>query len=190
MSIIITEIITNILAISAFGLQVLLVVIVALILAKSSLVKPLSTLAKNYGIWIILLFTLSAVAGSLFYSEYSGYIPCTLCWWQRILIYPQVLLIITALWKKHRKQIFDFILPLNILGLIVSAFQYMEQMISAYTSTSIDLVNCAVEGVAPSCSHYYFLKFGYITMPMMSLTLFACILIIICLAKRSSKNAS
>ena len=74
-------------------------------------------------------FAISLVStlGSLYFSELKGFEPCVLCWYQRILIYPQVLLLGLALWRKE-KVIVDYVLGLSIIGVVIAAYQYYGQM--------------------------------------------------------------
>ena len=78
--------------------QVLLVVLVIAVLTRAKIINFLG----NHAILAGLVVSLTAVIGSLFYSEIVGYTPCVLCWWQRVFLYPQVILFALALWKKDR----------------------------------------------------------------------------------------
>lgn len=112
---------------------------------------------------------LLAVAGSLFYSEVNGFEPCVLCWWQRIFLYPLVIIFGLALWKKTRDA-FSYAVPLVILSTIVSTYQ-------AYVNLGgSSILPCTAVGGA--CSKVYVLAFGYITIPMMSLTISLYILLL------------
>src|SRR5579859_2546202 len=42
------------------------------------------------------LVALAGVGGSLFYADIAGFQPCLLCWWQRIFLYPQAILLLIA----------------------------------------------------------------------------------------------
>ena len=54
---------------------------------------------------LIFIWTISFVAtlGSLYFSEVRGFEPCTLCWYQRILMYPIVLISGVALFQKNAR---------------------------------------------------------------------------------------
>ena len=66
---------------------------------------------KTY-LFVSWFIALAAMLGSLYYSEIRGLAPCVLCWYQRILMYPQVLLLGLAIVKNDR-GIADYILLLN-----------------------------------------------------------------------------
>ncbi len=129
----------------------------------------LRAISKNY-LLFGLIISLTATLGSLYYSEIMGYSPCVLCWYQRILMYPQIILFGIALWHKNTSVI-NYIIPLSFIGAVLAAFHYQLQ-ISNSSSFS-----CSIIGYSASCTEKFFLSFGYITIPMMALTAFALILI-------------
>jgi disulfide bond formation protein DsbB len=118
---------------------------------------------------------------SLIYSDVIGYLPCTLCWYQRILLYPEVLLLGLALWKEDR-TITDYIIALSGLGILLSAYQkYLE-----LGGTSI--LPCSA--TAASCSKVYVMEFGYITIPVMALTSFVFIFVLMLIHNYITKRNS
>jgi disulfide bond formation protein DsbB len=109
---------------------------------------------------------LVALAGSLYFSEILHYDPCRLCWFQRICMYPLVLVFLIALIKKaedYRK----YIIPLSIIGAIIAVYHYYIQFF--FVSTT-----CSPTG--ESCTASPFILYGYITIPMMALTGFVLII--------------
>jgi len=127
------------------------------------------------------IVALMATSGSLFYSEIMGYDPCKLCWFQRIFMYPQVILWGLALIKKDQK-IVDYGLTLSILGALIAAYHYLLQIGLA---PSID---CGAVGYAAQCSQRFVMEFGYITIPLMALTAFVMIILFALNQKSSAKN--
>lgn len=136
---------------------------------------------SNKALWFAFSVALLAMAGSLFYSEIAHYTPCKLCWYERILMYPQVLLIGMALWKKDKKFA-DYGLGMSILGFIIAAYHNYIY----YTGNS--LFPCDAAGLGESCTRRFILEFGYITIPLMALTAFA-LLILLFAALRSTHKA-
>ncbi len=126
------------------------------------------------------ILALLGVIGSLIYSEVFRYAPCNLCWIQRILIYPQVIILGVALYKKER-HIFDYVIGLNLLGVLFATYQYTLQMMNFTGSCPIGLgeVSCFTKEV---------LQFGYITLPLMSLTLFVFLTILTLAWKNADKE--
>ena len=110
-----------------------------------------------------------ATTGSLFFSEIAGYEPCTLCWYQRILMYPQGLLLGLAVLGGNASCAVTPCLMLSLGGMAVAAYHYLLQLgIAAPTS-------CAAVGYAVSCAERFAMTFGYITIPLMAFTAFTLI---------------
>lgn len=160
------------LVISAFMivLQIITVaIIVWFFLSKNRASDRFLRSVSNNAYIISFLITLCGMVLSLVYSDVIGYLPCTLCWYSRVLLYPATLLLGLALWKEDR-TITDYIIALSGLGVVLSIYQkYLE-----LGGTTI--VPCAASAV--SCSKVYVLEFGYITIPVMALTSFTFILVL------------
>jgi disulfide bond formation protein DsbB len=112
---------------------------------------------------------LGAVLGSLFYSNVVGYEPCELCWWQRVFLYPTVVMLGIAWWKKDKK-VFRYIAVFSVLAILVAVYQELA------TRTGFSMLECTSAGGA--CSKVYVKEFGYITIPVMSLTASAWLLLV------------
>ncbi|MCR2807149.1 disulfide oxidoreductase [Paenibacillus soyae] len=126
-----------------------------------------------YFAWLVAVV---ATLGSLYFSEIRGFIPCELCWYQRILMYPlSVILGIAAFYDEH--AIRKYVLPLSILGMLVSAFHYMEQKIPGFAA-----IKPCTQGVP--CSGMYINWLGFITIPFLALTGFTLITILLLVFKK------
>lgn len=110
-----------------------------------------------------------ATSGSLYFSEIMKYEPCTLCWYQRIFMYPLVILLGIAIVKKDYK-INIYSLILSIIGISISTYHYLIQKIPMLSNTS----TC---GRVP-CTGDYLNWFEFITIPLLCLIAF--LIIIIC----------
>lgn len=113
---------------------------------------------------------LIATLGSLYFSEVKGFLPCNLCWYQRILMYPLVIWLGIAAARKQ-KQIYIYVLPVTILGAGISLYHYLMEKTDWIKSTSF---SC---GIVP-CDVEYINWFGFITIPFLALTGFTLITII------------
>ena len=100
----------------------------------------------------------TSAAGSLYYSESLGYLPCELCWYQRIGMYSLAIILSLAVLRKDR-AIAPYGLALAGAGFVVSAYHYWIQMFPADSSCSTD-VPCSIRWVE---------EFGFVTMPFMAL---------------------
>ena len=148
-------------------------------------IKPINNL-RNWAIGMIapyarilgFLLALFSMAGSLFYSEVAKYPPCVLCWWQRIFMYPQVLLIAMGI-IKNDKKIADYTIAMSVIGFAVSLYQYYIQMGGG------QLFQCDANG-GVSCTQHFPLEFGYVTLPMMGLTAFAGLIILMWISRKNT----
>lgn len=129
--------------------------------------------------WIVAFI---AMAGSLFFSEVKLYIPCNLCWYQRILMYPLVIILGVAL-IKNDKKIYKYILPISIPGICISLFHYLKQKVPFFSKIEV----CST-GIP--CNGEYINWLGFITIPFLALTAFTLITILMCLLRKSEKNDS
>jgi disulfide bond formation protein DsbB len=123
--------------------------------------------------WIIA--SVSAL-GSLFFSEIMEFPPCALCWYQRIFMFPMVLILIAGLFP-FDKNIIRYALPLASVGWGFAFYHYL--LYSGFIPESIQ--PCS-QGV--SCSETYLDLFGFITIPMLSLISFSTIIILLAVLKR------
>jgi disulfide bond formation protein DsbB len=124
----------------------------------------------------MLVVSLIATLGSLFFSEIAEWVPCKLCWFQRIAMYPQVVVSAMALWRKNWEAAWTT-LTLSLIGIVISILHYSEQVQLALHPLSPDaLVACDPTGI--SCAEAPFFHFGYITIPMMAGTVFLLIILL------------
>lgn len=133
-------------------------------------------LNKN-GLLAAFAIALTATLGSLFYSEAAGFTPCELCWYQRIFMYPQVLLLGLAAWRRD-KNVAPYAILLSGAGAAIAAYHYYLQLGGAAVSS------CSVVGYSVSCAQRFAMQFGYITIPMMSLTAFLMIIFVLSLGNK------
>ena len=119
---------------------------------------------KQNVLYLALLQALVATLGSLYFSEIRGWTPCVLCWYQRILMYPLVPILTVGILLKD-KRVSLYVLPLSILGFLVSAYHNL-----LYYGVIQEVCS---QGV--SCTTRFFAWFGFITIPLLSLTAFAVI---------------
>ena len=117
-----------------------------------------------YAAWLVALL---ATVGSLFFSEVMGLPPCALCWYQRIAMYPLVLIIATGIVARDRRMR-AYALPLCLAGLAVSVYHNLLY----YGVIPATLTPCS-EGA--SCTERQIEWFGFVTIPLMGLASFAAV---------------
>ena len=162
------DFVNKILALGAIGSQIFIVLIIAYFLFYRKNHKINNFFVKN-GVYFAFFVALVAMMGSLFYSNIAGFVPCPLCWFQRIFMYPEVIVLGLALLKKDEK-IIDYSLALSAAGWIISAYHnyiYFKGLHSLVCTS------------AESCTTTYFLEYGYITISMMALTAFSLIILLL-----------
>jgi len=135
------------------------------LLFRKDKTNPIIQFFSRNGIALAFLVSLFATAISLFYSDVAGFEPCKLCWLQRIFMYPQIFILGLAWFRKDHK-IIDYALILAVIGGLFALYHNYIY----YGGTS--LFPCDAFGLGVSCTKRYVFEFGYITIPLMSLTSF------------------
>jgi disulfide bond formation protein DsbB len=130
----------------------------------------------QYGVYILMLQAWVATLGSLYLSEVMGFIPCELCWWQRIFMYPIALV---ATWGVFRSDddLPNYALLLAVPGIAFSTYHYLLQVTPFFGDGS----SCAV-GTGVSCKSDYIAPLfpawtnNMITIPLLAWIAFAVII--------------
>lgn len=159
---------------------ILLDVLVALLLVFPVVSKLSSTIRQWFGQFLdflqpnilLLMFLLLffAVASSLFYSEVVGYTPCKLCWYQRIFIFSLMFLFGLAVVKSDR-SILDYTLLLAVIGGLIAAYHIYLQFFNSKLGV------CSSESLAVSCGGRYIEAVSFVSIPVMSFSIFSFVII-------------
>lgn len=176
--------VTNLLSlviIASDALVVFLFILLITPLKNSARGKAVMGFFSKYGMAFALLVAIGAVGGSLFYSEIANFAPCLLCWWARILLYPQAVILFVAL-IANDTRVRKYCTTLSAMGVLLTIYHTYLQFGGS------DLVPCSATG--PSCDKVYFLTYGYITIPTMALTAFALILLFSLIPWKSQNEAA
>lgn len=136
-------------------------------------------LLNNLFVFIFFL-SFCGMVGSLYFSEIKHFIPCVLCWYQRIALYPIVLISIIAYLHNDKKAIW-YMLPLSVIGFGISVYQ------------NLLVYNVIPEAIAPcqngvSCTTKYIDILGFISIPLLSGLTFLAIIICLFLYMRLCKK--
>ncbi|WP_042349918.1 disulfide oxidoreductase [Bacillus massiliigorillae] len=123
-----------------------------------------------------------AMFGSLYFSEIKNFEPCTLCWYQRIVMYPFTILLGIATIKKDF-HITLYTMILSGIGTLLSAYHYSIQKIPFLA----DSANAC--GRIP-CTGQYINWGGFITIPFLALTAFIIIFICSFMIWKNSKEVN
>lgn len=125
----------------------------------------------------IIAVTIGSTVLSLVYSEYFKFVPCSLCWLQRIAIYPQALMSLVA-FKKQDVNLFPLYgIALSIFGLLVALYQYIYQLIPPAVREA-GVAPCLIDGSNADCAVKVINEFGFVTFPLLSAISFAFLIIV------------
>jgi disulfide bond formation protein DsbB len=114
------------------------------------------------GLWLAWIVALTCTLGSLYLSEIAHYVPCKLCWYQRIAMYPlAVLLLVAAI--KHSTEIARATLPLIAIGAAISTYHYLLERFPS-------MAGAATCDPAARCTIVWVWRFHYLSIPAMALS--------------------
>lgn len=117
-----------------------------------------------------------SMLGTIFFSEIMKFPPCELCWYQRIFMYPLVLIFLVGI-LSFDKSVLKYSFPLVIVGWVVSIYHNL-----IYYKILPESAAPCVQGV--SCSAVYIEWFGFITIPLLSLLSFTLLLLLLTILYR------
>lgn len=142
----------------------------------------LSYWLEQSSLYIALLAAWIAMLGSLYFSEVAHYIPCTLCWYQRILMYPLTLVLAIGLLRRDENTPL-LVLPFSVLGIGVSTYHVLLEKTHWFSGAA----TCQV-GVP--CTVLWINWFGFITIPFLALMAFLVITVMAIIASQAGEPAS
>jgi disulfide bond formation protein DsbB len=116
-------------------------------------------LLGNVAIWLAWSVALVATVGSLMYSEAFHYVPCRLCWFQRIAMYPLAVILLVGAIRREAVVKF-YALPLALIGLAISIYHNVVQFFPSLEGGSCDPLN--------PCSARTIEMFGFMDLPFMA----------------------
>ena len=156
-------------ALGVLGLVLAAVLLLIGLLWLLGLRLPLRTLRLQilgYELWLAFLVAAVATGGSLFFSEVAHFVPCELCWFQRICMYPlSITTLLMALADDHRAA--RYLLPLPLVGAGISTYHLLVEN-GAVKQTQACLIS------APGgCATKWINEFGFVTIPTLALIAFA-----------------
>lgn len=124
------------------------------------------------------MIAVGATFGSLYFSEIRNFVPCEYCWYQRIVMYPLALILLIATIRRD-KNIIPYALSLSLSGLALSVYHYQLQLFPEQSSSC---------GLDASCTYRWVEVFGFVTIPLLALTSFAFISMILIATPRPWKT--
>ena len=159
-----------IVALAVLGVAAEVLVVLAVVFAKWA-----RRLLWGYELWAAFVVSSIATGGSLFFSEIAHFVPCELCWYQRICMYPLSLLtLFAAVHNDYRMP--RYLIPFCLAGGGVSVYHLLVENRVVGESQA-----CLIS--APGgCGVKWINEFGYITIPTLALSAFALLLVLFAFA--------
>lgn len=138
--------------------------------------------SSNIGSTIVFIcFLIASIAtlGSLFFSEVMDFVPCTMCWYQRIFMYPLVFIFLINLLYPDDK-VFKYAFPIVTVGLGFAIYHNLL-MFGVIPESAVPCTS----GVP--CSTKYINWFGFINIPLLSLVSYLSIFLLLVFGKKQFK---
>lgn len=155
-------------SLALIGQAALAVGLVAFV-GRSRTVRLRQMIVETFGassVTMALLVSVVATAGSLYMSEVAHFVPCKLCWYQRIAMYPLPVILGSAALLR-RRDVHVYVIPVATLGSVISIYHVLVERFPRLESSVCDVSN--------PCTVIWTRRFGYETIPTMALTAFALI---------------
>ena len=127
-------------------------------------------------------FSVAAVStvGSLWFSEVGGFLPCELCWYQRIAMYPLVVILGAAAWRGDPDPRWR-VLPMSLVGMALSAYHYQLQLFPDQGSSC---------DIAAPCTQQWVDEFGFVSIPFMAFCGFAVVTALVLASGAADRDAT
>ncbi|MCC6455159.1 MAG: disulfide bond formation protein B [Caldilineaceae bacterium] len=133
-------------------------------------------------LYLALAVALTATLGSLYFSEVRGYLPCNLCWYQRILMYPLVVVLAVGLLRQDINLPY-YVLPLSLFGQGIATYHYLLEKTNIFAAPT----TCQ-EGIP--CTTPWINWMGFITIPFLAMSAFFLITVLCLIAMTSGEPAA
>ncbi len=130
-------------------------VIIAVVMGGSAAAS-----VKQTALPLASLVAITATLGSLYYSEIAGFVPCRLCWFQRIFMYPMAIVLPIAAFRRDF-GIRIYMIAFPVIGLGIAVYHYLVQRVPSLSEGG------SCDPTAP-CSSAYVETFDFITIPFMA----------------------
>jgi len=161
------EMLNQLVALGTLGMGVLATgLLVVFIWGKGT---PLARFAETWALPFSFLVVLAGIVVSLIYSDYFGMSVCWLCWYQRVFLYPQVILFAIALWMKDAR-VAVYSIALSVFGAAVALYQHYLQM------GGESPLPCPASG--GDCAQRFLFEYGFVTFPFVAFSTFALLIVL------------
>ena len=163
-----------------FSILTVAVIVGTFVLALAALLAPFNPVlsrlvdsVRPFSLRLAAAVAATCMAGSLYFSEVAGFLPCTLCWYQRIAMY-SLAVVLTVAAIRRDTAIRWYALPLAGVGFAIATYHWLLERFP-----SIDAGACSA---SVPCEFVWFERFGFVTLPFMAMTGFAAVIALLALA--------
>jgi len=127
-------------------------------------------------LFICWLLVTGATLGSLFFSEIMELPPCSLCWVQRIFMFPLAIILLVGLFPADGSVV-RYAFPLALCGVATAVFHVLLQL-----GVIPEKASPCQQGM--SCADVSLALFGFVSIPVLSLAVFSAVAALLCYSKR------
>ena len=138
------------------------------------------TFLKKYVLYLAWFQALTATLGSLFFSEVLKFPPCVLCWYQRMCLYPITVILAVGILRKDTKVDY-YVWPFLIAGWLIALYHNL-----LYYSILPEAAAPCIAGI--SCTTRFIEWFGFITIPLLSLSAFTILGVFMIIYRKVNKS--
>jgi len=168
-----TETLQLFFALLALACNVATVVLLVARLAGRSRPSAIVAAVQPIALWWAWVVAFVSMLGSLYFSEVANFVPCNLCWYQRIAMYPlAVILLVGALRRDWGVR--WYAVPVAAIGACISTYHVLIERFPSLESSNV----CSL---AVPCNFIWFEEIGFVTLPYMALSAFLLILVLLTL---------
>jgi hypothetical protein len=150
-------------------------ILAARLAPRSGAAQTLLATVQPVALWLAWAVALTSTLGSLYFSEVANFTPCTLCWYQRIAMYPLAVILLIAALRRDR-GVAVYAVPVAGIGAVIATYHYLIERFP-------DLDSGGVCSAAVPCTFAWFEELGFVTLPYMALSAFALILVLLTLPR-------
>jgi disulfide bond formation protein DsbB len=137
--------------------------------------RAVRTVLWGYELWAAFVVAAIATGGSLFFSEVAHFVPCELCWFQRICMYPlSIITLLAAVRGDYR--VARYLLPLPIVGACISVYHLLVE------NGVVEQAKACLASAPGGCATKWINEFGWMTIPTLALTGFVLLIGFLALA--------
>ena len=133
-----------------------------------------------HAIRIAALVGVVTMLGSLYYSEIAGFVPCELCWYQRIVMYPLAVVLVVGVVSRAPNVVW-FAAPFATIGPPLALYHWLVERVPALAESA----SCSA--LVP-CSVPYFEEIGFVTLAFMDLSAFL-VIVVMLVTERTARRA-